>query len=378
MDASFPTSRLRNKKVAIVCDWLKDKGGAEQVVADLLEIFPGADVYASVYFGEKFGKTFDGHRIFTSFLQKIPFVRSHPKMFPFLRPYAFESFDFTGYDLVISSSSAESKGVITKPETLHVSYCHSPTRYYWSHAHEYRDRLEFGIFNPLARLCMPWFLKGLRQWDRLAADRVDAFVANSRNTAMRVAKYYRRESEVITPGIDSEKFALETAKEDFYLAVGRIIPYKRFDLLVDAFNENGKPLKILTGTENALFKELFARSNPNIEWIVGASDEEKAGYFGKARAFVFPPEEDFGLVPIEAMMCGTPVIAYGKGGALETVRDGLSGVFFDEPTPESLNEAIGRFEATRFSAYDIRQYALKFDKRIFQEKFLKYVEGLME
>lgn len=310
-------------------------------------------------------------------MQKIPFVRSRPKLFPWLRPYAFESFDFSGYDVVISSSSAESKGIITKPETVHVCYCHSPTRYYWSHSHEYLRMLEFGWFNPLARAFLPIVTKRLREWDALAADRVDDFVANSSNTSKRIAKYYRRPSMVITPGIDLEKFAVETEKDDYYFAIGRMIPYKKFDLLVDAFNANGKRLVIATGTENALLRELFKKSEPNIEWVLGPNHEEKVRLFGKARAFLFPPEEDFGLVPVEAMACGTPVIAYGKGGALETVKEGLSGTFFFEQTPESLNAAIEDFEIRRFSAYEIRRYAAKFDKKIFQRRLLEHLEALL-
>ncbi|MDQ1343776.1 MAG: hypothetical protein QG650_496 [Patescibacteria group bacterium] len=237
--------------------------------------------------------------------------------------------------------------------------------------------LEFGWLNPLARLVMPVMFKGLREWDRDAADRVDDFVANSNNTSRRIAKYYRRTASVITPGIDTEKFAVETEKDDYYLAVGRIIPYKRFDLLVDAFNQSGKRLIIATGTENGLFKELFKKSRPNIEWVIGATDEEKIRLYQKARAFVFPPEEDFGIVPLEAMACGTPVVAYGKGGALETVKDGLSGLFFAEQTVESLNAAIEDFESRRWSSYDIRRYASKFDKKIFQQKLLEHIESLL-
>lgn len=313
----------------------------------------------------------------TSFIQKIPFVRSRPKLFPWLRPYAFESFDLSKYDIIISSSSAESKGIITKPETMHVCYCHSPTRYYWSHAHEYSRMLEFGWLNPLARVFMPIAMKRLREWDVLAADRVDDFVANSANTSKRIAKYYRRPSTVITPGIDIEKFVVETEKDDYYFALGRMIPYKKFDLLVEAFNQSGKRLIIATNTENGLFRELFKKSESNIEWVLGASQEEKIRLFQRARAFVFPPEEDFGIVPLEAMACGTPVIAYGKGGALETVKDGLSGTFFDEQTPESLNAAIEDFETRRFSAYDIRRYASKFDKKIFQRRLLEHIESLI-
>lgn len=385
--ANFHAARvhpgLPDKKIAIVCDWLKDWGGAEQVLADMLELFPQADIYASVYFPKNFERLFGPNGkypntlITTSFLQRVPLVRSRPKLFPWLRPYAFESFDLSAYDVVISSSSAESKGIITKPETVHVCYCHSPTRYYWSHTHEYQKMLEFGILNPIARFLMPVMLKRLREWDRDAADRVDDFVANSNNTSKRIAKYYRRSATVITPGIDTEKFVVETDKDDYYLAVGRIIPYKKFDLLVDAFNQSGKRLIIATNTENGLFRELFKKSEPNIEWVLGATNEEKIRLYQKARAFVFPPEEDFGIVPLEAMACGTPVIAYGKGGALETVKDGVSGMFFMEQTPESLNAAIDEFETLRWSAYDIRRYASKFDKKIFQRKLLEHVESLL-
>lgn len=375
--------KLRGKRVALVCDWLRDRGGAEQVVADLLEVFPDAEVFSSVYFPRNFRDLFGPSGKFpnkcvrTSFLQKIPFVRSRPKLFPWLRPYAFESFDLSAYDVVVSSSSAESKGVITKPETVHVCYCHSPTRYYWSHAHEYLRMLEFGWLNPVARAFMPILLKGLREWDRDAADRVDDFVANSQTTAKRIAKYYRRPSTVISPGIDFSKFAVETEKDDYYLAVGRMIPYKKFDLLVDAFNANGKRLVIATSTRNKLFDELFRKSKPNIEWLTDVSDDEKIALFQKAKALLFPQEEDFGIVPLEAMACGTPVVAFAKGGACETVKEGLSGTFFPEQTPESLNGAIADFETRRWSAYDIRRYSEKFDKRLFQRRFLEHVESLL-
>ena len=301
---------FENRRVAIICDWLKDWGGAEQVLYDLLAVFPHADVYSSVFFPDRFPELVG--RVKTTFLDRIPFVRSHPKLFPFLRPYAFESLDLSGYDIVISSSSAESKGVIVKPETLHICYCHSPTRYYWSHTFEYQNHPEFGILNPLARLVMPLFFHRLRLWDFAASSRPDFYIANSENTANRIAKYYRRDSVVITPGIDSDAFSLQIEKEDFYLAVGRCIPYKRFDLLVDAFNENGKPLVIVSGTDNPLRAELMRRSGPNISWETDISDDRKIELYQSARAFVFPPEEDFGMVPIEAMLCGTPVIAYGK------------------------------------------------------------------
>jgi hypothetical protein len=186
------------RRVAIVCDWLKDWGGAEQVIYDILELFPDADIFTSVFDPKNFPELQE-RNIYTSFLQKIPFLRSRPKMIPFLRTYAFESFDLSKYDIVLSSASAEAKGIITRPETLHVCYCHTPTRYYWSHTHEYQKHLEFGWFNLIARIVLPLLLHSLRKWDYLAAQRVDIFLANSRVTANRIKKYYRRDSHILNP-----------------------------------------------------------------------------------------------------------------------------------------------------------------------------------
>lgn len=367
---------FEDKRIAIVCDWLKDWGWAEQVLYDLLEVFPHADLYSSIFIADNF-PDLANREVKTTFLDRIPFIRTRPKLVPFLRPYAFESLDLSGYDIVISSSSAESKGIITQPETLHICYCHSPTRYYWSHSHEYMKNPEFGIFNFIARLVMPYFFHRLRLWDLVASARVDSFIANSRNSANRIAKYYRRESTVITPGIDSERFQLETDKSDYYLALGRMIPYKKFDLLVDTFNASGKHLVIVTNTRNKLLATLMAKSKDNIEWKLGVPHSQKIKLFQKAKAFVFPADEDFGMVPIEAMLCGTPVIAYGKWGALETVRAWESGVFFEEQTVESLTQAIEHFESLKWSAYDIRKYAMKFDKRVFAERIINHISSLL-
>lgn len=256
---------LKQLKIAVVCDWLKDWGGAEQVLYDILEVVPHADVYSSVFDPRNF-PALQG-RVKTTFLQKLPILRNRPKMIPFLRTYAFESLDLTEYDVVISSSSAESKGIITGANTLHICYCHTPTRYYWSHTHEYQQNPEFGWMNPIARIVMPWFFHRLRLWDFAAAQRVDYFLANSQTTARRIAKFYRRDAQVLNPGIDAKSFALQTEKQDYFMALGRIIPYKRFDLLVETFNRNGLPLKIYTSQRNALQKELEEKSLGNIEWV---------------------------------------------------------------------------------------------------------------
>lgn len=363
---------LENKKVAIVCDWLKDFGWAEIVISHLLEIFPNADIFTSVFF-MKDNKIFSWRKITTSFIQKIPLLNKSHKLALMLRPYAFESFDFSEYDIVISSSSAESKWVITKPETLHFCYCHTPTRYFWSHYHEYLEMMEFGILNPIWKWLMPKMVHKLRMWDFLASKRVDYFIANSKNTASRIEKYYKKEAEVIYPWLDLEHIPFSEEKENYYFYNGRCIPYKKFDLIVDAFNKNGKNIIIATNTDNKLYRSLQEKSNNNITWKFGLSLDEINTIHSKAKAFLFPPEEDFWLVPIAAMASGTPVIAFWKWWSLETVVDEVTGIFFENQSVRSLNNAIERFESMEFDAYKIREHALGFDKRIFQEKILQFI-----
>lgn len=386
---------LQDKKIAIVCDWIKDWGGAELVLSHILEVFPQADIYTSVFWQEK-NPVFEGRKITTSFIQKIPFLNKSHKLALTLRPLAFESFDLSEYDIVISSTSAESKGVITKPDCLQICYCHTPTRYFWSHYHEYMSMMEFGILNPLAKWLMPKLIHKLRIWDFCAAQRPDYFLANSENTAARIKKYYDREATVLYPGIEIPQdsshihttplstLSCQERWDSFYLAVGRCIPYKKFDLLVEAFNGNGKKLICVTNTDNKLYKKLKKISGPNIEWKLGISRDETQALFASAKAFLFPPEEDFGLVPLEAMAHGTPVIAYGKGGALETVvpketglrwdRSQATGLFFMEQTPESLNAAIEQFETMSFDSEAIKKHAKTFSKEVFQEKLVKFIQ----
>ncbi len=230
---------LQNKRVAIVCDWIKDWWGAELVLSHLLEVFPQADIFTSVFY-QGWNPVFKGHKITSSFIQKLPLLNKSHKLALTLRPQAFEGFDLSQYDIVISSTSAESKWVITKPDCLQICYCHTPTRYFWSHYEEYLSMMEFGVLNPLGKWLMPKLIKKLRRWDYLAAQRPDFFIANSKNTQNRITKYYKRESKVIYPAIDISQFPLIEKKEDYYLAVWRCIPYKKFDLLVDAFNKNWK------------------------------------------------------------------------------------------------------------------------------------------
>ena len=366
------TLKLENKKIAIVCDWIKDWGWAELVLEQLLETFPNADIFTSVFF-QKWNKIFEGRKITTSFIQKIPLLNKSHKLALFFRPQAFEGFDLSKYDIVISSTSAESKWIITKPWTLFFCYCHTPTRYFWSHYHEYLSMMEFWALNFLWKLVMPRAVHKLRQWDYVAAQRPDFFIANSYNTQKRIAKYYKRESEVIHACLDIQNIAFQEQKWDYYFYTGRCIPYKKFDLLVDAFNVNWKKLIIATNTDNKLFKKLKAISKANITWKLTWDLTEINTLHAWAKWFLFPPEEDFWLAPIAAMATGTPVIAYGKGWALETVNDS-TWVFFEEQTVESLNRALENFEAQSFDSAKIREHAMAFDKSVFKRSIVDFID----
>ncbi len=373
-----------NRRIAIIADWLIDFAWAELVISHLLELYPDADIYTSVCYMDH--PMLAGRRVYTSWLQRVPFFNRRHKLAGILRPWAFRSFDLSKYEIIISSSSAEAKnaGYTKRGEnTTHICYCHTPTRYYWSHYEEYRNMMEFGIFNPVARFVLDRLIGWLRWLDYSAAQRVDFFIANSRNTQERIQKYYDRESEVIYPGVghrwavigDREKNeeSYNLLPKTYYLWLGRCIPYKRFDLLVDAFNESGRRLILCTATDTPLFRELRAKSKSNIEWKYRVSNEEKDELMKWAKAFLFPPLEDFGLVPIEAMAMGAPVIAYGEWGALETVVDGETGIFFSPQTPAALNAAIEKFETMEWDREKIREHTEQFSKERFQENIRTYI-----
>jgi len=359
---------FKDLKVAIVADWLTNFAGAEKVILTLHHHFPDAPIYTTIYNSKKM-PGFEEADIRTSFLQHWPFAKKKHQLFLKWMPLAVESFDLSEYDIVISSSHSCAKGIITKPETLHICYCHTPMRYAWDDCHNY---IRNSNLPWLVKKMVPFMMQKIRLWDRLAADRVDHFIANSSFVAERIQKYYGRESEVINPPVDTENFHISEKPEEYFLAVGRLIPYKKFDLLVETFNQLGLPLKIVgTGPEE---KKLRQIAKENIELLGHISNEELRKTYANCKAFLFPQIEDFGIVPIEAMASGRPVIALKKGGALDSIQEGVTGIFFEEQTPESLTEAIKKLEKTTFDPQKIRQHAQEFNSQRFLEKLDDFIQ----
>jgi len=355
-------------KIALAHDHLFQIGGAEKVLMELHKIFPTSPVYTLIHNPEKAG-LFSDLDIRTSFLQKLPFSKTQFKWYLGLMPIAWERFDFSPYDVVISSSSAFSKGIITPPNTLHISYCHSPTRYLWSETHSYIEELK----QPrIIKAVLPLLLNRLRSWDYLAAQRVDKFIANSEFVAKRIKKYYQRESTVIYPPVKTEDFYISPDLGNYYVITSRLRPYKKVDVAIKAFNQLHIPLKIIgSGEEMAGLKKI---AKNNIEFLGEISDIERNKVLAHAKAFIHPQEEDFGIAAVEAMACGRPVIAYHSGGALETIVEGLSGRFFNEQTWESLADAVIKFQE-EYPEYDpikIKEHAEKFSTANFHKNILNF------
>ncbi len=356
--------------VALVHDYLNQYGGAERVLEELHVLFPSAPVFTSMYAPEKMSPAIRGMEIRTSFLQRLPLVtRRHQPFLP-LYPLAFESFDFSEFDLVISNSSAFCKGVITQPGTLHVCYCLTPMRWVWN----YRGYVERERLGPAARFILPSVISQLRAWDIATAQNVDRFVGISRAVQARIRKYYRREAAVIYPPVNCAGFEPQPGREgDYYLIVSRLVPYKRIDLAVDAFTRLGLPLKIV-GSGGRDEPALRARAGRSVEFLGRVPDAELRDLYARCRAFVFPGEEDFGIAPLEANASGRPVIAYAGGGALDTVADGRTGVLFAEQTVDSLVEAVRRVEQTTWDPSTLRAHAESFDTQVFRSQFRAFVE----
>jgi glycosyltransferase involved in cell wall biosynthesis len=358
-------------KVALVHDYLNQMGGAERVVLAFHELFPDAPLYTSIYDPERVDPAFRKMDIRTTFMQKLPLVTKHHQPYLPFYPFAMESLDLRGYDLVLSSSSAFGKGVITRPETLHICYCHTPMRWCWNYD-EYVEREQLG---KVARHVLPLLITGLRIWDQTSAMRVDHFIANSPVVADRIKKYYRRDAVVIPPPVDASRFPFDPTiqPEDYFLILGRLIPYKRIDLAIEACNRLRLPLVIIGSGRD--LERLQKLAGPTIRFLGRLSDEEVLHYYLHCRAFLFPGEEDFGITPLEAQASGRPVIAYGAGGALASVIEGVTGTFFCEQTADSLAFVLVSFNERQYDPQSIRNHALEFDTPRFQRRILQFIEA---
>jgi glycosyltransferase involved in cell wall biosynthesis len=354
-------------KLAIVHDFLTQMGGAEQVVKIFREIYPDAPIYTSVYVPSAVCPSFQTADIRTSFMQKLPMIKKHARRYLPLYPYAFELFDFSEYDVVLSSSSSFAKGVITPPSTCHICYCYTPMRFAWN----YNTYIEQEPISKLTKLCLPYIIHRLRRWDEITANRVDYFIAISGEIRRRIRKYYRRDAVIIHPPVDTSKFKVSEQDEGYFLVLSRLLPYKRIDIAIEAFNNLRLPLKIV-GTGRDL-PRLQKMAGPTIEFLGRLPDEEMHKCLQGCRALIFPGLEDFGLAPLEAMACGKPVIAYAGGGALETVKEGVTGCFFYEQNPDSLVGAVASFDPAKFDPWEIRRHAELFDVSVFKEQIQRFV-----
>jgi glycosyltransferase involved in cell wall biosynthesis len=359
--------RERFPRVAISHEWLTIPGGSEKVVLQLLELFPHADIYTSVYDPEPWPEAIRRAPVRASFLDRLPGARKHyPRLLPFMNA-AFESFDLDGYDLVISSNHACAKNVITGPGTLHVCYCHTPMRYAWDPGFFAGERLGLA-----ERMLLPLLLGRLRRQDAIASSRPDVFIANSKFVAARIAKFYRRDSHVIHPPVEVDRY-LSTSRreEDYYLFLGRLVPYKRADVAVEACARLGRPLKVVGSGRGA--RELEQAGGPDTELLGWVDDAQLGEIIAGARALLFPGVEDFGIVPVEVQAAGVPVIAYADGGARDSVVDGVTGILYDKPGVQGLCEAIERFEQLEFDEAEIRRRARGFGP----ERFRREISDLL-
>jgi glycosyltransferase involved in cell wall biosynthesis len=362
--------RERFRRVAVVHDWLTIPGGSEQVVLELLALFPSAELFTTIYDPAPWPPEITERPVHASYLNRIPGARTHyPKLLPLMNG-AFRSFDLSGFDLVLSSSHACAKNVRTAPGTVHVCYCHTPMRYAWEEGF-----LEGEEVGRLTRLALPPLLSRLRRQDLAGASGPDVFVANSAHVAERIERYYGRSSVVVHPPVDVEHYlGLPRQPDDYYLAFGRVVPYKRVDLAVAACSRLGRTLKV-AGDGRAMASVRAGASGPGIEFLGKVPEDERDRLLGGARALLFPGEEDFGIVPVEAQAAGLPVIAYGVGGAVETVRDGATGVLFAEQSEAGMAEAIERFEALPLDEGEVRENARRFGRERFHEEMAAVIAG---
>ena len=359
---------MKTPRIAIVTDWLTNYGGAESVISAFHDLFPDAPIYTTLYKPKKMRELGHLKNVHTSWLQKIPLAK-HQLLLGQM-PVAVEMFNLDDYDIVLSSCHSVSKGVVTKPSTLHISYCHTPMRYAWE-KWDFETRLKKfpRIVHPIIR----HQIKKIRQWDYCAAQRVDEYIANSSYIAGKIKEHYKRGSQVIYPPVRTDKFMpVENPTNDYYLAVGRLIPYKKFDLIVKTCNKLKRPLKVVgVGPD---FKKIKKLAGPNVEILGRVSNQKLADLYANCKALIFPQIEDAGIVPLEAMASGRPIIALNRGGSLDSMKEGVTGIFFKEQTVESLSDAIQRFEKIKFDPKLIRQHAEQFDVERFKEKIKQFVD----
>ena len=358
-------------KVALVYDRVNKFGGAERVLLMLHQLFPDAPLYTLVYDKEK-AKWASEINVVPTFLNKLPFLRNKHELLAPISPLAFETHDLSRYEVVISITSSDSKSVITRPDTLHICYCLTPTRYYWSGEEGYGQDIKMKLLPGMIK-------KYLRTVDLLTSQRPDEYIAISNEVSRRIKKYYLTDSHIVYPSIEDKFYTDSPLKKDarkYYLIVSRLVPYKKVDLAIKAFNFLQKRLIIVgTGSEVDKLKKM---AMDNIEFVGSVTDEELIKYYSKAKAVIFPQDEDFGLVPLEAQACGTPVIAYAKGGALETVEEGKTGLFFGEQTEDSLIEAVKKFEELEINYFDCVDQAKKFSQSKFMDNFSGKVAELWQ
>ena len=354
-------------RIALVHDYFIQMGGAERVAEALHQIFPAAPLYTTVALAERLTTGLRDAAIHTSFMQHMPAVENKFRQYFLLYPWAVESLDLSPYDLILSSSSGYGKGVHRSKNAVHVCYCHTPMRWAWRYD-DYAARESFGTF---ARLALPAMLSGLRWWDLRASRQPDYYIANSQVVAARIRQIYGREAVVIPPPIDVDRFQPDSVVDDYYLVLSRLLPYKRIDLAIEACTKLNRPLVVIgDGPDRQRLEKL---AGPNVEFLGRVADATVKRFASRCRALLFPGEEDFGMTPLEINAAGRPVIAYRGGGAVETVMEGLTGVFFERPTSQSLMTAIEEFEQARWDTRILRQHAEKFSYPVFAARMLEFL-----
>ena len=365
-------------KKALIHDWFSTYAGAEKCIESFTNIWNDFEIYGLIDFlsDADRDKILKGKYTHTSFIQRLPFAKKKYRNYLPLFPLAIEQFDLSGYDVVLSSSHAVAKGVLTHSNQLHISYMHTPIRYAWDLYHQYL--YESGLNHGLKGILAKYFLHKIRLWVVSTANRVDHYIANSHYIARRIKKAYGKSSDVIYPPVDIDKFVLHESKSDFYLTASRMVPYKKIDLIVEAFSQTDK--KLLVIGDGPDMGKIKSKASKNIELLGFADDKTMADLMGQAKAFVFAAEEDFGITPVEAQACGTPVICFGRGGALETVREGISGLYFMEQNIRELLATVDKFEQSydKFEPIKIRENSLKFSRTRFESEIKSYVEKKYE